>query len=219
MHTTSHSLLEMTPVMPVVQFSDPDHAIPVAQALRQGGIAVLEVVLRTPASIEAIRRIRAEVPDVVVGAGTVTDLVKLDAAVEAGCEFLITPGLTPTMAKACQELPIPVVPGVSCASDIMLGMEYGFTAFKFFPAEASGGIKALKALAGPFGDITFCPTGGISPENLAAYLALDCVSCVGGSWLTPNALLKRQAWSEVTSLTQQAVAAARLDEETYDCAR
>ena len=218
MNTTSHSLLEMTPVLPVVQIADADNAIPVAQALRQGGIAMLEVVLRTPASIEAIRRIRAEVPDVVVGAGTITDMGKLDAAVEAGCEFLITPGLTPAMAKACKDLPMPVVPGVSCASDIMLGLEYGFTAFKFFPAEASGGIAALKALAGPFGDITFCPTGGISPDNLAAYLALDCVSCVGGSWLTPKALLKRQAWSEVTSLTQQAIAAARLDQEALNCA-
>jgi 2-dehydro-3-deoxyphosphogluconate aldolase/(4S)-4-hydroxy-2-oxoglutarate aldolase len=216
MNSTSHSLLEMTPVLPVVQIADADQAIPVAQALRQGGIAVLEVVLRTPASLEAIRRIRAEVPDVVVGAGTVTDMAKLEAAVEAGSEFLITPGLTPTMAKACQDLSMPVVPGVSCASDIMLGLEYGFSAFKFFPAEASGGIAALKALAGPFGDIRFCPTGGISPDNLAAYLALDCVTCVGGSWLTPKALLKRKAWAEVTQLTQQAVAAARLNEEALD---
>ena len=205
MQVTSHSLLEMTPVMPVVQITDPEQAVPIAQALRKGGIAMLEIVMRTPVSLEAIKRIRADVPDVIVGAGTVTDVAKLEAAVDAGCEFVITPGLTRTMAKAGQELSMPMVPGVSCASDIMLGLEFGYSAFKFFPAESSGGMSALKALAAPFSQVTFCPTGGIGPHNLVDYLSLECVSCVGGSWLTPVALQRRNAWSEVTELTQQAV--------------
>ena len=205
MQVTSHSLLEMTPVIPVVQITDAEQAVPIALALRKGGIAILEIVMRTPVSVEAIKRIRAEVPDVIVGAGTVTDLAKLEAALDAGCEFVITPGLTRTMAEAGQGLSLPMVPGVSCASDIMLGLEYGFSAFKFFPAEASGGIAALKALAAPFSQATFCPTCGIGPHNLGDYLSLDCVSCVGGSWLAPAALQRKSAWSEITELTQQAV--------------
>lgn len=205
MQVTSHSLLEMTPVIPVVQITDAEQAVPIALALRKGGIAMLEIVMRTPVSVEAIKRIRAEVPDVIVGAGTVTDLAKLEAALDAGCEFVITPGLTRTMAEAGQGLSLPMVPGVSCASDIMLGLECGFSAFKFFPAEASGGIAALKALAAPFSQATFCPTGGIGPHNLGDYLSLDCVSCVGGSWLAPAALQRKSAWSEITELTQQAV--------------
>ena len=205
MQVTSHSLLEMTPVIPVVQITDAEQAVPIALALRKGGIAILEIVMRTPVSVEAIKRIRAEVPDVIVGAGTVTDLAKLEAALDAGCEFVITPGLTRTMAEAGQGLSLPMVPGVSCASDIMLGLEYGFSAFKFFPAEASGGIAVLKALAAPFSQATFCPTGGIGPHNLGDYLSLDCVSCVGGSWLAPAALQRKSAWSEITELTQQAV--------------
>ena len=205
MQVTSHSLLEMTPVIPVVQITDAEQAVPIALALRKGGIAILEIVMRTPVSVEAIKRIRAEVPDVIVGAGTVTDLAKLEAALDAGCEFVITPGLTRTMAEAGQGLSLPMVPGVSCASDIMLGLEYGFSAFKFFPAEASGGIAALKALAAPFSQATFCPTGGIGPHNLGDYLSLDCVSCVGGSWLAPAALQRKSAWSKITELTQQAV--------------
>lgn len=208
MHVTSHGLLEMTPVIPVVQITDSELAVPTAKALRRGGISVLEVVLRTPASLDAIRRIRAEVPDVVVGAGTVTSVRKLEEAVEAGSEFIITPGLTPALAAAGQALTMPMVPGVSTASDLMLGLEHGFTAFKFFPAEASGGIAAMQALAAPFSEATFCPTGGIGPDNLMDYLALDCVPCVGGSWLTPQGLMRRNAWDNIAVLAQQAVAMA-----------
>lgn len=208
MHVTSHGLLEMTPVIPVVQITDSELAVPTAKALRRGGISVLEVVLRTPASLDAIRRIRAEVPDVVVGAGTVTSVRKLEEAVEAGSEFIITPGLTPALAAAGQALTMPMVPGVSTASDLMLGLEHGFTAFKFFPAEASGGIPAMQALAAPFSEATFCPTGGIGPDNLMDYLALDCVPCVGGSWLTPQGLMRRNAWDKIAVLAQQAVAMA-----------
>jgi 2-dehydro-3-deoxyphosphogluconate aldolase/(4S)-4-hydroxy-2-oxoglutarate aldolase len=159
MQVNSQNLLEMTSIMPVVEIADVNCAVPLAEALKQGGIAILEVVLRTPASLEAISLIRQEVTGVIVGAGTVTSLDKFQAAVDAGSEFIVTPGLTAAIARAGADSPLPVLPGISRASDIMLGQEYGYSAFKFFPAEASGGITALKALAGPFVDAVFCPTG------------------------------------------------------------
>jgi 2-dehydro-3-deoxyphosphogluconate aldolase/(4S)-4-hydroxy-2-oxoglutarate aldolase len=209
MQVNSENLLEMTSIMPVVEIADADCAVPLAEALKQGGIAILEVVLRTPDSLAAISRIRKEVPGVIVGAGTVTSLDKFHAAVDAGSEFIVTPGLTPTLAKASADSPLPVLPGISRASDIMLGQEYGYRAFKFFPAEASGGIPALKALAGPFGDVAFCPTGGIGLHNIADYLSLPSVACVGGSWLTPPDVQKRGDWQAITQRTEQALAAAR----------
>ena len=209
MQVNSENLLEMTSIMPVVEIADVDCAVPLAEALKQGGIAILEVVLRTPASLEAILRIRQEVTGVIVGAGTVTSLDKFQAAVDAGSEFIVTPGLTPAIAQAGADSPLPVLPGISRASDIMLGQEYGYRAFKFFPAEASGGIPALKALAGPFGDVVFCPTGGIGLHNLADYLRLPSVACVGGSWLTPLDLQGQGDWQAITQRTEEAVAAAR----------
>jgi 2-dehydro-3-deoxyphosphogluconate aldolase/(4S)-4-hydroxy-2-oxoglutarate aldolase len=209
MQVNSENLLEMTSIMPVVEIADADCAVPLAEALKQGGIAILEVVLRTPDSLAAISRIRKEVPGVIVGAGTVTSLDKFHAAVDAGSEFIVTPGLTPTLAKASADSPLPVLPGISRASDIMLGQEYGYRAFKFFPAEASGGIPALKALAGPFGDVAFCPTGGIGLHNIADYLSLPSVACVGGSWLTSPDLQKRGDWQAITQRTEEAVTAAR----------
>ena len=182
--------------------------MPLAEALKQGGIDILEVALRTPGSLEAISRIRKEVPDVVVGAGTVTSLEKFHAAADAGSEFIVTPGLTPAIAQAGVDSPLPVLPGVSTASDIMLGQEYGYRAFKFFPAEASGGITALKALAGPFGDAVFCPTGGIGLHNLADYLRLPSVACIGGSWLTLRDLQERGDWHSITQRTEDALATA-----------
>lgn len=209
MQVNSENLLEMTSIMPVVEIADADCAVPLAEALKQGGIAILEVVLRTPDSLAAISRIRKEVPGVIVGAGTVTSLDKFHAAVDAGSEFIVTPGLTPAIAQAGADSTLPVLPGISRASDIMLGQEYGYRAFKFFPAEASGGIPALKALAGPFGDVAFCPTGGIGLHNIADYLSLPSVACVGGSWLTPPDLQKRGDWQAITQRTEEAVTAAR----------
>ena len=209
MQVNSENLLEMTSIMPVVEIADADCAVPLAEALKQGGIAILEVDLRTPDSLAAISRIRKEVPGVIVGAGTVTSLDKFHAAVDAGSEFIVTPGLTTAIAQAGADSPLPVLPGISRASDIMLGQEYGYRAFKFFPAEASGGIPALKALAGPFGDVAFCPTGGIGLHNIADYLSLPSVACVGGSWLTPPDLQKRGDWQAITQRTEEAVTAAR----------
>ena len=209
MRVSSETLLEMTPIMPIVEIVDVDAAMPLAEALKQGGIAILEVVLRTPASLEAISRIRKEVPDVVVGAGTVTTLDKFHAAVDAGSEFIVTPGLTPAIAQAGVDSPLPVLPGISSASDIMLGQEYGYHAFKFFPAEGSGGVTALRALAGPFSNVIFCPTGGIGSHNLEEYLRIPNVACIGGSWLTHRDLQERGDWQSVTQRTQDALAAAR----------
>ena len=208
MRVSGETLLEMTPIMPIVEIEEVDRAVPLAEALKQGGIDILEVVLRTAASLEAISRIRKEVPDVLVGAGTVTSLDKFHAAVDAGSNFIVTPGLTPAIAQAGADSPLPVLPGVSCATDIMLGQEYGYRAFKFFPAEASGGITALKALAGPFGDAVFCPTGGIGLHNLADYLRLPSVACIGGSWLTLRDLQERGDWHSVTQRTEGALATA-----------
>ena len=208
MRVSSETLLEMTPIMPIVEIEEVDRAVPLAEALKRGGIDILEVALRTPGSLEAISRIRKEVPDVVVGAGTVTSLEKFHAAVDAGSEFIVTPGLTPAIAQAGVDSSLPVLPGVSTASDIMFGQEYGYRAFKFFPAEASGGIAALKALAGPFGDAVFCPTGGIGPHNLAGYLRLPSVACVGGSWLALRDLQERGDWQSVTERTEYALATA-----------
>ena len=208
MRVSSETLLEMTPIMPIVEIEEVDRAVPLAEALKQGGIDILEVALRTPGSLEAISRIRKEVPEVVVGAGTVTSLEKFHAAVDAGSEFIVTPGLTPAIAQAGVDSPLPVLPGVSTASDIMFGQEYGYRAFKFFPAEASGGIAALKALAGPFGDAVFCPTGGIGPHNLAGYLRLPSVACVGGSWLALRDLQEQGDWQSVTERTEDALATA-----------
>ena len=208
MRVSGETLLEMTPIMPIVEIEEVDRAVPLAEALKQGGIDILEVVLRTAASLEAISRIRKEVPDVLVGAGTVTSLDKFHAAVDAGSNFIVTPGLTPAIAQAGADSPLPVLPGVSCATDIMLGQEYGYRAFKFFPAEASGGITALKALAGPFGDAVFCPTGGIGLHNLADYLRLPNVACIGGSWLTLRDLQERGDWHSITQRTEDALATA-----------
>ena len=208
MRVSSETLLEMTPIMPIVEIEEVDRAVPLAEALKQGGIDILEVALRTPGSLEAISRIRKEVPDVVVGAGTVTSLEKFHAAVDAGSEFIVTPGLTPAIAQAGADSPLPVLPGVSCATDIMLGQEYGYRAFKFFPAEASGGITALKALGGPFCDAVFCPTGGIGLHNLADYLRLPSVACIGGSWLTLGDLQERGDWHSITQRTEDALATA-----------
>ena len=208
MRVSGETLLEMTPIMPIVEIEEVDRAVPLAEALKQGGIDILEVALRTPGSLEAISRIRKEVPDVVVGAGTVTSLEKLHAAVDAGSEFIVTPGLTPAIAQAGVDSPLPVLPGVSTASDIMFGQEYGYRAFKFFPAEASGGIAALKALAGPFGDAVFCPTGGIGLHNLANYLRLPSVACIGGSWLTLRDLQERGDWQSVTQRAESSLVIA-----------
>lgn len=180
------AVMRLAPVIPVLVIDDAAYARPIAEALVAGGISALEVTLRTPAALEVIAEM-AKVEGAVVGAGTVLNERDLDASMRAGAKFIVSPGLTTPLAKAALERDVPLLPGVSTAGDIMRGLDLGLTHFKFFPAETSGGIAALKALAAPFYQCRFCPTGGISLTNAADWLALDAVLCVGGSWLAPRA--------------------------------
>ena len=172
------------PVIPVLVIEDASHARPIAEALVSGGLRVLEVTLRTPAALEAIREMK-QVPGAIVGAGTVTNADECEAALKAGSEFIVSPGLTENLARVVTSHDMAFLPGVATASDIMRGLDLGLTHFKFFPAIPSGGLPALKALAGPFGQCRFCPTGGIRQDSAAEWLAEDFVLCVGGSWIVP----------------------------------
>ena len=198
-------VLNAGPVMPVMVIQNLDDAVPLAKALIAGGIKVLEITLRTPIALDAIRLISQEVKDAIVGAGTITTPEQLKAAEDAGAVFAISPGLTPKLLAAAKAGNIALIPGISTLSELMLGMEYGLDHFKFFPAEAAGGIPMLKSIAGPIPQVTFCPTGGISPENYNSYLQLSNVACVGGSWLVPADVVKSKNWDRVTELAKQAI--------------
>ena len=185
MNRTIDQIMHIAPVIPVIVIDRLEDAVPLAQALVAGGLKVLEVTLRTPTALEAITAMKV-VDGAIVGAGTVLNPAALDAAIAAGAEFIVSPGLTETLGQAARAAAIPFLPGIANAGDIMRGLDLGFDRFKFFPAETSGGIAALKALAGPFGDIGFCPTGGIRYESAPNWLALPNVLCVGGSWVVPS---------------------------------
>tara|TARA_B100000678_G_scaffold245993_1_gene218621 strand:+ start:2120 stop:2734 length:615 start_codon:yes stop_codon:yes gene_type:complete len=185
-------VMRTAPVIPVLVIEDAADAVPVAEALVAGGLRVLEVTLRTDAALDAIRAMR-EVEGAIVGAGTVTNQEQLQAAIDAGSEFIVSPGLTDTLGRAAMRAEIPFLPGIANAGDIMRGLDLGLSHFKFFPAEASGGIAALKALAGPFGGVKFCPTGGVKQDTAADWLALDPVLCVGGSWLVGSGAVDADA--------------------------
>jgi len=178
------TLMRRAPVIPVLVIHDAAHARPIAEALVAGGLPVLEVTLRTPAALDAIRAMNT-VEGAIVGAGTVLDPAGLEASVEAGAAFIVSPGLTEPLGRAAIDSGVPFLPGVATAADIMRGMDMGLGHFKFFPAEANGGIPALKALTGPFPEARFCPTGGIGEASMRDWLALPPVLCVGGSWLVP----------------------------------
>ena len=179
------AIMRTAPVIPVIVIDDVDHAVPLAEALVAGGLRVLEVTLRTPAALSAIRAMK-QVPGAIVGAGTVTGVPDLNKALAAGAEFIVSPGLTDKLGKAAVAAGVPFLPGIANAGDIMRGLELGLDRFKFFPAMAAGGLPALKALAAPFSQCRFCPTGGISLDNAAEWLAFDPVLCVGGSWVSPK---------------------------------
>ena len=202
-------VLNAGPVVPVIVIKKIEQAVPLAQALLKGGIRVLEVTLRSAAAIDAIRLLSREVPDAIVGAGTVANPADLQAVAEAGAVFAISPGLTPSLLDAANQGPIALIPGIASASELMLGMELGYTAFKFFPAEAAGGVPMLKSIGGPFPQITFCPTGGVSPDNYNDYLALANVACVGGSWIVPSREIESGNWDKITQLAEDAVAGSR----------
>ncbi|MFJ1764113.1 bifunctional 4-hydroxy-2-oxoglutarate aldolase/2-dehydro-3-deoxy-phosphogluconate aldolase [Amycolatopsis sp. NPDC088138] len=184
--TTGQDLLELSPVMPVVVIDDADDAVPAARALLAGGIGVIELTLRTPAALSAIERVAAEVPDIVIGAGTVTSPGQAKQAADSGAKFLVTPGCTDAVLDACFETGLPFLPGAATVSEAMRLAERGLTALKFFPAEASGGVAYLKSIAGPLPGLKFCPTGGITVASAPSYLALPNVGCIGGSWLTSS---------------------------------
>jgi len=186
------AVMTLAPVIPVLIIDDVAHARPIAEALVAGGLRVLEVTLRTPVALEAIREM-AKVEGAVVGAGTVLNERDLEASVPAGARFIVSPGLTEALSRKALASGIPFLPGIATAGDIMRGLDMGLSRFKFFPAVAGGGILALKALCSPFPQCRFCPTGGITQENAAEWLALDAVPCVGGSWLVPRGAPDRTA--------------------------
>ena len=199
---TIDAIMQMAPVIPVLVIDDVGHAEPLARALVAGGLPILEVTLRTPAALDAIRAMK-QVPGAVVGAGTVLNAKDLERAVDAGSEFIVAPGLTNPLAEAAIASGIPFLPGVANAGDIMRGLDHGLDRFKFFPAEAAGGIAALKALAGPFQAVRFCPTGGIRQDNAADWLAHPSVLCVGGSWLVKPGEVD---WRAITARAREAAA-------------
>jgi 2-dehydro-3-deoxyphosphogluconate aldolase / (4S)-4-hydroxy-2-oxoglutarate aldolase len=200
------TLFSLGPVVPVIVIKDLADAVPMAKALLAGGIKVLEVTLRTPVALEAIRLLAEQVPDAIVGAGTVTTAEQLQQVIDAGAKFAISPGLTRELLQAGKEANIPLIPGIASISELMEGSALGYTHFKFFPAEAAGGVKTLKSIYGPFADISFCPTGGINEKNFLDYLALPNVKCVGGSWIVPDDAVNNKDWSRITQLCQSAVA-------------
>lgn len=183
--TAIADIMNTAPVIPVIVVDEVEHAVPLASALVAGGLRVLEVTLRTPSALDAIRAMKG-VDGAIVGAGTVTNQRELADAIDAGSEFIVSPGLTEPLGKAAIREGIPFLPGIANAGDIMRGLDLGLTHFKFFPAVAAGGLPALKALAAPFGQCRFCPTGGVSLDNAREWLAFDPVLCVGGSWVAPR---------------------------------
>ncbi|RRJ83973.1 bifunctional 4-hydroxy-2-oxoglutarate aldolase/2-dehydro-3-deoxy-phosphogluconate aldolase [Aestuariirhabdus litorea] len=207
--TRALSLLSQTPVLPVLVIDNWRHAVPLARALLAGGISVLEVTLRTDQGLSAIRAIRDEVGEVVVGAGTLTRPAQFAEVAAAGAQFAISPGLTPALLEAAREQPLPYVPAVASASELMMGMERGFHLFKLFPAASCGGTAMLKSLAGPFPEARFCPTGGIGADNFCDYLGLPSVVTVGGSWVAPASLIAGEAWQEIEARARRACEAAR----------
>ena len=199
-------LFAMGKIVPVLVIKDVADALPIAEAILQSGIKVLEVTLRTDSALAVIKEIATHLPQAVIGAGTVTNAQMLQQARDAGAKFAISPGLTKDLLKAGQEGDIALIPGISSISELMDGIDYGYDHLKFFPAEASGGVNAIKSIGGPFPDIKFCPTGGININNINDYLALSNVACCGGSWLVTDDIVNRKDWSAITKLCNEALA-------------
>ncbi len=200
MSTDTLSLASHGPVIPVIVIQRLEDAVPLAEALVAGGVRVLEVTLRTPVALKAMEAMARAVPQAIVGAGTVRTAADARAARDAGCKFAVSPGFTDTVAKACQEVDLPLLPGVSTASEVMQAGDQGYKFLKLFPAVPVGGVNLLKALAGPFPDVVFCPTGGISLETAPQFLSLPNVKVCGGSWLTPQDAIDAGDWARITKL-------------------
>jgi 2-dehydro-3-deoxyphosphogluconate aldolase/(4S)-4-hydroxy-2-oxoglutarate aldolase len=202
----SRSLLDLVPVVPVVVVDDPAHAVPVARALVAGGLPVIELTLRTPVALDAIRAIAAEVPEILVGAGTILTPGQAKQAHDAGAGFLVSPGATPALLAGMADTGLPFLPGTSTVSEMLAVLETGRTEMKFFPAEASGGAAFLSSVASPVPAARFCPTGGITAASAPSYLSLPNVGCVGGSWLTPKDALATGDWARIERLAREAAA-------------
>ena len=202
-------LLRSGPVVPVITLERVEDAVPLARALVAGGLRLLEITLRTPAAADAAAAIIREVPDAIVGIGTVLTPKDLERAQALGARYALSPGATPELLDAASRSEMPFIPGIATASELMAALAHGFQTVKFFPAVAAGGIPALKALAGPFPQARFCPTGGIDEKNLKDWLALPNVVAIGGSWICSTADIRAQSWDEITAKAQKAVASAR----------
>ncbi|GAA8384135.1 bifunctional 4-hydroxy-2-oxoglutarate aldolase/2-dehydro-3-deoxy-phosphogluconate aldolase [Helicobacter pylori] len=198
-------ILQISPIVPVVVVENIKDAVPLAQSLIEGGIPIIEVTLRSSCALEAIELIAKNVPKMRVGAGTILNLTQLEQAQNRGAEFLISPGLTIKLLEHAKKKDMPLIPGVSSSSEVMQALELGYNALKFFPAEYCGGVKLLNAFNGPFKGVKFCPTGGISVDNMRSYLALENVVCVGGSWLTPKDLVQNKEWDKITEICKRAL--------------
>jgi len=197
-------IVDLAPVIPVLTINKIEHAVPVARALTAGGLRVLEITLRTPVALAAIAAMRKAVPEAIVGVGTLTRAVDFASADRAGAQFGVTPGLTPELAAASRGSRFPLLPGIMTPTELIAARLAGFQVLKLFPAQQAGGVGMLKALSAPFPDVMFCPTGGISYANAPEFLALPNVVCVGGSWLTPQALLDSSDWPAIEALARQA---------------
>ena len=206
---TALSIMQDAPVIPVIVLRDVNHAVSMAKALVAGGIRVLEVTLRTPQGLASIEAIAKSVPEAIVGAGTVRNAADARAAAAAGARFAVSPGYTTSVGEACREARLPLLPGVATSSEIMQAQQDGFNELKFFPALQAGGINMLKAWQGPFAEVRFCPTGGITTANAPEFLALKNVVCVGGSWLVPTDTLERGDWEHISLLAREAAALPR----------
>ena len=201
---TALQVMQDAPVSPVIVLHDVAHAVPMARALVAGGIRMLEVTLRTPQALACMEAIAKEVPEAVVGAGTVRSAADAKAAANAGAKFAVSPGYTLAVGQACRDHGLSLLPGVATGSEIMMAQEDGYTELKFFPAMQAGGPAMLKAWGGPFFDVRFCPTGGVTPQNANEFLSLSNVACVGGSWLVPADALAQGDWARVEQLAREA---------------
>ena len=197
-------VMQDAPVIPVIVLNDVAHAVPMARALVAGGIRMLEVTLRTSQALACIEAIAKEVPEAIVGAGTVRNPADAKAAANAGAKFAVSPGYTPAVAQACRDEGLSLLPGVATGSEIMMAQEDGYTELKFFPAMQAGGPTMLKAWGGPFFDVRFCPTGGVTAQNASEFLSLPNVACVGGSWLVPAEALANGDWARIEKLAREA---------------
>lgn len=209
MLTMEHILRRAYPVLPVLVIDDVERAVGLAQALCAGGLNVIEVTLRTPQALEALQVIREEVPDLIVGAGTVIHAAQFAQAIDAGAQFAVSPGFTERLAVAAQESGLPYLPAVMTPSEVLSAFEYGYRSLKLFPANGGTSVRMLNSFKGPFTGISFCPTGGVTRDNLLSYLSLPNVACCGGTWIAPASLVQAQAWDQIAALAREACTMAR----------